>query len=68
MQTTVELPDDLIEEAMCLTDTQNQAQVIILALQELIKTKKLAELKKFKGKVNIDINLDTLRNRHASFS
>lgn len=68
MQTTIELPDELIEEAMFLSDAKTQTQVIILALQELIKKNKLAELKQFKGTVNLDINLDTLRNRDAHFS
>lgn len=68
MQTTIELPDELIEEAMFLSDSQTQTQVIILALQELIKKNKLSELKQFKGTVNLDINLDTLRNRDAHFS
>lgn len=68
MITTLELPDELIEEAMSITDVKNQAQLIILALQELINKNKVSELKKFKGKVNLDIDLDTLRNRNANFS
>jgi Arc/MetJ family transcription regulator len=68
MQTTIELPDELINQAMTLTNAKTQTQVIILALQQLIKKNKVAELKKFKGKINLDINLDTLRNRNAHFS
>ncbi len=41
MITTLELPDELIEEAMLITEVKNQTQLIILALQELIKKTKL---------------------------
>ncbi|NOT83274.1 MAG: type II toxin-antitoxin system VapB family antitoxin [Methylococcaceae bacterium] len=65
MKTTLELPDELIQEAMQLTDVKTKAQVIILALQELIKKNKVAELKAFKGKVDLDMNLDELRSRNV---
>jgi hypothetical protein len=68
MITTLDLPDELIDEAMSVTDIKNQTQLIILALQELIKKNKVAELKNFKGKINLDIDIDTLRNRNANFS
>jgi Arc/MetJ family transcription regulator len=63
MKTMIDLPDELIEEAMQLTDIKTKTQVIILALQELVKKNKIAELKNFKGKVNLEIDIDTLRNR-----
>jgi Bacterial antitoxin of type II TA system, VapB len=68
MITTLDLPDELIEEAMSITEVKNQTQLIILALQELIKKNKVSELKNFKGKINLDIDIDTLRNRNANFS
>jgi len=37
MKTTLDLPDELMEEAMQLTDIKTKTEVIILALQELIK-------------------------------
>lgn len=60
MKTMIDLPDELIEEAMQLTDIKTKTQVIILALQELVKKNKIAELKNFKGKVNLEIDIDTL--------
>jgi Arc/MetJ family transcription regulator len=68
MKTMIDLPDELIEEAMQLTDIKTKTQVIILALQELVKKNKVAELKNFKGKVNLEIDIDTLRNRDAHSS
>jgi len=68
MITTLDLPDELIEEAMSITEVKNKTQLIILALQELIKKNKVSELKNFKGKINLNIDIDTLRNRNANFS
>jgi Arc/MetJ family transcription regulator len=65
MKTTLDLPDELMKEAMQLTDIKTKSEVIILALQELIKKNKVAELKAYKGKVNLDMDIDILRNRNA---
>lgn len=65
MKTTLELPDELIQEAMSLTDVKTKSKVIILALQELIRKNKLAELKTFKGAVDLQMDIDALRNRDA---
>jgi Arc/MetJ family transcription regulator len=40
MKTTLDLPDDLMEEAMQLTEIKTKTEVIIVALQELIKKTK----------------------------
>ena len=67
MKTTLDLPDELMKEAMQLTDIKTKTEVIILALQELIKKNKVAELKAYKGKVNLDMDIELLRNRNAHF-
>ena len=63
MRTTLDLPEDLMQKAMSLVQIKTKTQVIILALQELIRKAELAELKKFKGRINLDINLNQIRNR-----
>jgi len=64
MRTTLDLPEDLLDEAMKITRTGTKTGVIILALRELIRKSKLSDLKKYKGKINLDIDLDDLRDRH----
>jgi hypothetical protein len=49
------------------TDIKTKTKVIVLALQELIKRNKVAALKSYKGKINLDIDIDTLRKRHSHF-
>jgi Arc/MetJ family transcription regulator len=63
MRTTLDLPEDLIQKAMSLVQIKTKTQVIILALQELIRKEELSELKKFKGKINLDIDLNQIRDR-----
>ena len=63
MRTTIDLPEDLLVEAMKLTHTRTKTGVIVLALEELIQKSKIKNLKRYKGKIDLDIDLDTLRNR-----
>jgi len=63
MRTTLDLPEDLLKEAMKAANIQTKTKVIITALEELIKKSKISELKTFKGNVDLDIDLDTLRGR-----
>ena len=64
MRTTLDLPDDLVSEAMKATHIRTKTKVIITALEELIRKTKIAELKQFKGQVaDLEIDLDRLRDR-----
>jgi Arc/MetJ family transcription regulator len=64
MRTTLDLPDDLVAEAMKATHIRTKTKVIITALEELIRKAKISELKQFKGKVgDLEIDLDRLRDR-----
>jgi hypothetical protein len=63
MRTTLDLPQALLEEAMRTTRIETKTKVIITALEELIRKNKISELKKFKGQVSLDMDLDALRGR-----
>ena len=63
MRTTLDLPEDLLNEAMKATHIQTKTKVIVTALEELIRKSKITELKKYKGKIDLDIDLNTLRCR-----
>jgi len=67
MRTTLDLPENLLEEAMKTTHIQTKTKVIITALEELIRKSKISELKKFKGKVDLDIDLDVVRGRKCRY-
>ena len=63
MRTTLDLPEDLLKEAMKASNSKTKTRVIIVALEDLIRKSKIADIKKFKGKVDIDIDLDVIRGR-----
>ena len=64
MRTTLDLPEELLSEAMKVTSIGTKTGVIILALRELIRKSKITDLKKYRGKIDLDIDMDELRNRH----
>lgn len=63
MRTTLDLPDQLIGEAMKLTREKTKTGVIKIALMNLIEKEKIKGLKKYYGKVDLDIDLAALRKR-----
>jgi len=63
MKMIIDLPEDLLAEAMKVTHAKTRTQVIVTALKQLIRKEKIAELKQFKGKIDLDINLNATRAR-----
>jgi len=63
MRTTLELPDTLVNEAMSLTKIPTKTGLIRFALENVIQREKINGLSKYFGKLNLDIDLDKLRNR-----
>lgn len=63
MRTTIDLPENLIMEAMKLTNLKTKTAVIKEALTNLIQREKIRKIKKYRGKIHLDINIDRLRNR-----
>ena len=67
MRTTLDLPEDLINEAMKATHINTKTKVIITALEELIRKSKISGLKEFKGKVDFDIDMNAVRGRRCRY-
>jgi len=63
MRTTLDLPEKLLSDAMKITHTRTKTRVIILALKELIRKSKITGLKKYRGKFDLEVDLDELRDR-----
>ena len=64
MRTTLDLPENLLNEAMKATKTDTKTAVIIKALEELVRKEKISDIKQYRGKIDLDINLDEIRDRH----
>ena len=63
MRTTLDLSAPLLEEAMALTKIRTKTEVITRALENLIQKEKVQQLKNYYGKIDLDIDLGTLRER-----
>ena len=63
MRTTLDLPEDSPQEATLVSHIKTKTKVITIAPEELVRKSKISEIKRYKGKVDLDINLDLLRKR-----
>ena len=63
MRTTLDLPDVLVQAAMKVSQQKTKTAVIITALQDLVRKNRLQALRQFRGRVDIDLDLNTVRKR-----
>ena len=63
MRTTLDLPDDLINEAMELTGCRTKTNLIKMALKDIIIKNKIKDIKNYYGQLPLAIDLDEMRNR-----
>jgi hypothetical protein len=63
MRTTLDIPESLIEEARALLGFKSKTDTVVLSLQELIRRKRIDELKSMMGKVRLEIDLPRSRRR-----
>lgn len=63
MRTTLDLPEELIREALEITGAKTKSQLIKDALENQIRQIKRQRLLTFKGKIDLDVDLDITRKR-----
>lgn len=63
MRTTVDLPEELLEEAMRIAHTKTKRMAITLGLKELIHRKRLDDLLSLRGKIDLDLDVRKSRRR-----
>ena len=63
MRTTLDLPDVLVQAAMKVSQQKTKTAVIITALQDLVRKNRLQALRQFRGRVDIDLDLNAVRKR-----
>jgi len=61
MRTTLDIPDDLLEEARKMLGFQSKTDTVIQSLRELLRRRRIEELKQMLGHVRLDV--DTARSR-----
>jgi len=63
MRTTLDIPKELVEEAQRLLGFKSKTDTIVLSLQELIRHRRIEELKKLLGSVKLELDIATSRRR-----
>lgn len=68
MRTTLDLPEELLTETEAMkVSGGNKTQTIIVALETLIRKERISHLKEFKGKIDLDIDLDAIRGPNCRY-
>jgi hypothetical protein len=63
MRTTLDLPEALLRDAMKASHQKTKTAAIITALQDLVRKSRLQELRRFRGRVDVDLDVNILRKR-----
>lgn len=63
MRTTLDIPEPLIEEARRLLGFKSKTDTVVLSLKEMIRRKRIEELKDLLGSVHLDIDIPKSRRR-----
>ena len=63
MRTTLDIPEPLIEEARHVLHFKSKTDTVVLALKELIRRRRIEDLKSLMGRVRLDIDLEKSRRR-----
>jgi Arc/MetJ family transcription regulator len=63
MRTTLDIPEDLIEEARRVLGFKSKTDTVVLSLKELIRRRRIEELKSLLGAVRLDVDVPASRRR-----
>ena len=63
MRTTLDLPTELLDEAQRLLGSRSKTDTVVLSLRELIRRKRIDELRSLLGSVTLDIDIAQSRRR-----
>jgi Arc/MetJ family transcription regulator len=63
MRTTLDLPEDLLNEARRLLGFKSKTDTVVLSLRELVRRRRIDELKALLGSVKLDVDVPRSRRR-----
>jgi len=63
MRTTLDIPESLIEEARQLLGFKSKTDTVVLSLQEMVRRRRIEELKNMMGSVRLEIDVPASRRR-----
>jgi Arc/MetJ family transcription regulator len=63
MRTTLDLPEALVDEARRVLGFKSKTDTVVLALRELVRRRRIDELKDLMGSVRLELDLAASRRR-----
>ncbi len=63
MRTTLDLPTELLNEAQQMLGFKSKTDTVVLSLRELIRRKRIDELRELLGAVTLDVDVPRSRRR-----
>jgi len=63
MRTTLDLPESLVEEARRLLGFKSMADTVVVSLQELVRSRRVDQLKAMLGSMKLELDLPRSRRR-----
>jgi hypothetical protein len=66
MRTTLDIPDELLEEARRLSHARSKREAVLAGLEELIKKGRREELRQLAGKIDLRVDLTRSRKRRPA--
>jgi hypothetical protein len=63
MRTTLDLPVGLVEEARSVLGFKSKTDTVVLALREIVRRRRIDELKDLLGRVELDVDVARSRRR-----
>jgi Arc/MetJ family transcription regulator len=63
MRMTLDIPEELLEEACRHLDVRSKNEAVVLSLQDILRRKRIEELKSLLGHVQLEIDLSSSRRR-----
>ena len=65
MRTTLDLPEDLVDDARKVLGFKSKTDTVVYALREVVRRGHVEGLKALFGKVHIDLDLNKARGRNV---
>ncbi len=63
MRTTLNIPEELIEEARQILGFRSKTDTVILSLRELVRSRRVEELREMFGTIQLDVDIPLSRRR-----
>lgn len=63
MRTTLDLPEDLLEEARTALGFKSKTDTVVMALRELLRRRRIEDLKGLLGRVQLEVDVPASRRR-----